>query len=170
MLEIVFQIHFPCLNQSNVSILQMCAFVKEVLCSLDVFHQPTKQFDNHQLWPFTKINITCDPRPQLTHSKAGPPTETGCFGGAAFVMLIIWPNLNDPDICCPTCVKPHIQFVPGIHKAGTTLEAVKCLCASIACVCVCVCVHRFSVNLYASSTTVITSSTLMCAAACSTCF
>lgn len=40
-----------------------------------------------------------------------------------FVMLISWPNLNDPDICCPVCVKPHIQFVPDIQKAGRTLEA-----------------------------------------------
>lgn len=99
------------------------------------------QFDNHQLWPFTKINITCDPRPQLAHSKAGPPAETRCFfggeGGGAFVMLIIWPNLNDPDICCPTCVKPRIQFVPAIHKAGMTLEAVKCLCVYCMCVRVC---------------------------------
>lgn len=56
--------------------------------------------------------------------------------GGAFVMLIIRPNLNDPDICCPTCVKPHIQFVPVIHKAGTALEAVKCLCVYCMCVCV----------------------------------
>lgn len=43
------------------------------------------QFYNHQLWPFTKINITCDPRPQLAHSKAGPPAEMGCFGGGGLL-------------------------------------------------------------------------------------
>lgn len=147
-----------------------CVFMKKVLCSLYAFHQTTKQFDNHQLWPFTKINITCDPRPQLTHSKAGPPTETGCFRGGAFVMLIIWPNPNDPDICCPTCVKPHIQFVSEILKAGMTLEAVNCVCVHLLHVCVCVCVSIDFFKLYASSTAVITSRTLMHASMCSTCF
>ncbi len=52
---------------------------------------------------------------------------------ALFVMLINWPNLNNPDICCAACVKPHIQFVPPIQKAGKTLEAGKTVC-----VCVCV--------------------------------
>lgn len=50
---------------------------------------------------------------------------------ALFVMLISWPNLNDPDICCPACVKPHIQFVPDIQKAGKTLEAGKNVCVCI---------------------------------------
>ncbi len=99
--------------------------------------QPTpKHFDNQPLWPFTKINITCDPWPQLGRSKAGPPAGWGVFKGvgygALFVMLISWPNLNDPDICCPACVKPHIQFVPQIQKAGKTLEAGENVC----CVCV----------------------------------
>lgn len=43
--------------------------------------QPTpKHFDSHPLWPSTKINITCDPWPQLHHSKAGPPAGWECFG------------------------------------------------------------------------------------------
>lgn len=78
-------------------------------------------------------------------------------------MLIIWPNPNDPDICCPTCVKPHIQFVPAIHRAGMTLEAVKCLC--VYCMCVCVCGGgMFFFFISASTTAVITSRMLMCAA------
>lgn len=57
--------------------------------------------------------------------------QGGC--GALFVMLISWPNLNDPDICWPACVKPHIQFVPQIQKADKTLEAGKnvCVCVSL---------------------------------------
>lgn len=50
----------------------------------------------------------------------------GGFCKAAFVMLISWPNLNNPDICWPACVKPHIQFVPPpppIQRADKTLEA-----------------------------------------------
>lgn len=77
-------------------------------------------------------------------------------------MLIIWPNPNDPDICCPTCVKPHIQFAPAIHRAGMTLEAVKCLC--VYCVCVCVCGGGIFFFISASTTAVITSRMLMCAA------
>lgn len=99
------------------------------------FHSTPKQFDNHPLWPFTKINITCAPWPQLDHSEAMSPAGWGCLEaggcGALFVMLISWPNLNDPDICWPACVKPHI---PQIQKADKTLEAGKNVC-----VCMCAC-------------------------------
>lgn len=66
------------------------------------------------------------------------PVGWECLRGgthrALFVMLISWPNLNDPDICWPACVKPHIQFVPQIQKVDKTLEAGKNVC-----VCVCSC-------------------------------
>lgn len=46
-------------------------------------------------------------------------------------MLISWPNLNDPDICWPACVKPHIQFVPLIQKADKTLQASRNVCVLV---------------------------------------
>lgn len=83
--------------------------------------------NQHHLWPMASA--------QPLRSNAS--CWLGVLGGshrALFVMLISWPNLNDPDICWPACVKPHIQFVPQIQKVDKTLEAVK-----NACVCVCVC-------------------------------
>jgi len=65
--------------------------------------------------------------PDSTARRRGLLRGGGVRGlcGAPFVMLISRPNLNDPDICWPACVKPHIQFVPQIQKADKTLEAGK---------------------------------------------
>lgn len=75
----------------------------------------------------------------VTHGLNSATQKQGLLwwrrGGGTFVMLISWPNLNDPDICWPTCVKPHIQFVPQIQKADKTLEAGKNVG-----VCACMCV------------------------------
>lgn len=154
---------------SPMSAFSVRGFTKKVLCRLYVFHDAIWQSstvalhkNQHHLWPMAST------RP--LESRAPCRDEMFFRGGGAFVMLIIWPNLNDPDICCPTCVKPHIQFVPAIHKAGMTLEAVKCLCVYCMCVCVCTCGGGMLFFISASTTAVITSRMLMWASMCSTCF
>lgn len=45
------------------------------------FNPTPKHSDNHPPWPFTKINITCDPWPLLGHLNEGPPAGWWCLGG-----------------------------------------------------------------------------------------
>lgn len=129
------KIYILCHYQSNVCILRAC-----------VHKESPVQVVRLSWCNFTIIN--CGPSQKstspVTHGLNSPTQKQGPLqrwdvlgGGGCFCHANIWPNLNDPDICCPTCVKPHIQFVPAIQKAGMTLEAVKCLCVYCMCVCVC---------------------------------
>lgn len=98
------------------------------------FNQPQSILTIIHCGPSQKSTSPVTHSLDLATQKAGPPVGWGCWGGgfrALFVMLIRWPNLNDPDICCPVCVKPHIQFVPDIQKAGRTLEAGENVCVQI---------------------------------------
>lgn len=63
--------------------------------------------NQHHLWPMASTRSL----------KSRAPCGVGWGGcGDLFVMLISWPNLNDPDICCPACVKPPHSICPPRYK------------------------------------------------------
>lgn len=137
MLECVFTCIFSAWVQVSVHV---CSRAEGLFQSTPLpFNQPQSVLTIIHCGPSQKSTSPVNHGLNSTTQKQGLLQGGGFWGGAVglFVMLINWPNLTDPDICCPACVKPHIQFVPQIQKAGKTLET-----AENVCVCVCPCYWR----------------------------
>ena len=100
----------------------VCVFRKERGCTSlhpSLFNQPQSILTIIHYGPSQKSTSPVTHGLNLVTQKqgllwGGVGGEGSC--GALFVMLISWPNLNDPDICCPACVKPLHSICPPRYK------------------------------------------------------